>query len=95
MFKLFHEEIDFSLTHKERLLRQMAIDYHTQTDSFDRKVCSGKDKHGDPTPATRAQFIMINQNAYETFNNIYQKNIGLLSITKKEFRVAIQKYPNF
>lgn len=92
-----HDRIDFivgkyELSKKDKLLREIAQTYHDQTEAYDKQVCTARSKYDNcATPANKHQYRLIQENAFNTLNRLYEEHKGK-GILKSDIKEAIQKY---
>lgn len=65
---------DFSLTEKDRRLYKLAKQYHDETESYDKSVCSIIDDRGVAMPANIYEQRMINRNALKVRQRLLESN---------------------
>ena len=70
-------------------LLSLARIYYIQTETFDRKVCTGPITRDGIMPATSRQFAMINEHAAAVFRKLKQKAIER-GFSLDEFRYAMR-----
>lgn len=75
---------------REKLLRQLAEEYHKRTEAFDQRVCSGK-RNGVTIPANGRERAEISRNARQVRDELLMQGQGY-RITLIELTKAIQRY---
>lgn len=58
-------------------ITELAKEYHDRCDAYDRQVCTGKNRYGEPMPATSYQYAAINKHAIEVLKDIKKRAVGL------------------
>lgn len=58
-------------------ITELAKEYHDRCDAYDRQVCTGKNRYGEPMPATSYQRGAINKHAIEVLKDIKKRAVGL------------------
>lgn len=58
-------------------ITELAKEYHDRCDAYDRQVCTGKNRYGEPMPATSYQCGAINKHAIEVLKDIKKRAVGL------------------
>ena len=62
--------------YRDRLISELVLRYHRQTEAYDRSVCTGIPRHGDAFPATDRERVLIERNARETYRRLRQVAYG-------------------
>ena len=63
-------EADFRISLRDIKLRLLAAQYHNECDCYDDRICSARNKYGESTPSTSAQYQLVNSNAIHVRNKI-------------------------
>lgn len=58
-------------------ITELAKEYHDRCDAYDRQVCTGKNRYGEPMPASSYQYGAINKHAIEVLKDIKNRAVGL------------------
>jgi hypothetical protein len=81
-----------SESEEERKLRELAEQYHTRCETFDRSICTGKHpKTGEVMPVDAYQFRSINNNALRVRDEIIWQGKSM-GFTREQVIRAIQNY---
>lgn len=83
-----HCGIPSSLSVEERKLQELAREYHTRTEAYDRTVCTGPILHGAIMPSTPHERRLINNNA-ELVRDELGAKAALLGFTQQQWREAL------
>ena len=59
-------------TDEDRRARELALEYHTATERYDRAVCSSRDAHGNGVPTGPGEVGKINRYAQEILKQVRQ-----------------------
>lgn len=70
-------------------ITELAKEYHDRCDAYDRQVCTGKNRYGEPMPATTYQHVAVNKNAHDVIKDIMTRANG---IPKSLIMAAIRNY---
>ena len=70
-------------------ITELAKEYHDRCDAYDRQVCTGKNRYGEPMPTTTWQHVAVNKNAYDVIKDIMTRANG---IPKSLIMAAIRNY---
>jgi hypothetical protein len=81
----------FEISKREKQLMSLSKEYHDACDSYDDRICSGKNEYGESTPRTNTEFQLVNQNAAYVRNMVIKKGLRL-GFSKNEISKAISKY---
>lgn len=81
----------WELTDKDRTLRDLAQRYHTETEAFDRTVCTGPVRDGSILPMGPRELAIINRNAAEMLKAL-QAEAAIGGITREELWRAIGRH---
>ena len=73
---------------EEKLLRDLAREYHERTEAYDSTVCTGPIVRGGIMPATPEQHALINRHA-RTVRDELSVEAARLGFTPKQWREAI------
>lgn len=81
-----------SESEEERKLRELAENYHTGCEAYDRRVCSGTSKRtGNAIPLTHNEMRLINRHALEMRDTIIQEG-RRLGFSREQVEQAIRTY---
>lgn len=58
------------LSDSDQRLQDIAQQYVSETEAYDRTVCTGPILHDGVMPATRHQFALVNRNARQTMDRL-------------------------
>jgi len=81
-------------TARDRWLIDLAKEYHTRTEDYDRAICTGPILHGGIMPETPHQHRAIQRNALAIHRDLFEKarNLGYTGIEwQKALRVALRE----
>ncbi len=79
-------------TAEEKALRELAEQYHTRCEAYDRTVCTGTSpRTGDAIPVTPYEFRSINANALRVRDEIIRQGRSM-GFTTEQVTHAIQNY---
>lgn len=79
-------------TAEDKALRELAEQYHTRCDAFDRTVCTGRhSKTGEAYPADPYEYRSINANARRVRDEIIGQGRSM-GFTDEQVTRAIQNY---
>jgi len=67
---------EFQVTPAAAHLRQVAEQYVSDTEAYDRTVCTGPIIHGEIMPATQHERAQISRNADQLFSRLLSQNAG-------------------
>jgi hypothetical protein len=81
----------WELTDKDRTLHALAQRYHTETEAFDRTVCTGPVRDGSIMPMDHRELAIINRNAAEVLK-VLQAEAAIGGITREELWRAIGRH---
>ena len=79
---------------RDRWLIDLAKEYHTRTEAYDRAICTGPILHGGIMPETPHQHRAIQRNALAIHRELLEKarNLGFTGIEwQKALRVALRE----
>jgi hypothetical protein len=86
-------EQEWTIGPKERLLYELAKEYHETCEAYDRTVCSGPIGPDGAMPASYAERGLINRNAKKVRDAIAKRaEDAQLGITRAELQDAIVRY---
>ena len=80
---------DFTPTEKDRLLYDLAKQYHEETEAYDQTVCSAKNDRGVAIPIDAYEHGLINRNAMKVLKRLLADNPD---IVREELHKAIGRY---
>ena len=66
-------ECEWTPTEKDNKLHELAQRYYTETEAYDRTVCTGPIIDGGIMPVTNYERGLINRNARQVFDRIAQE----------------------
>lgn len=69
----YHQIMGVATSGIPRALEEIAMQYHDNTERYDRTVCTGRMMNGVAVPADSRQFSLINRNAHVERNNAIRK----------------------
>jgi hypothetical protein len=78
-------------TPEEKRLRELAAQYHEETESYDRTVCTGPIRNGAIMPMGSGEHAAINRNALAVRERLGAE-VAELGFTKKEWQHAIANF---
>ena len=79
----------FEVDDEQKLLYDLAEEYHTRTEAYDRSICTGPIGHGGGIlPDNREEYIRINRNALEVKKDILQR----YGVDKRKLQKAISNH---
>ena len=81
----------FEITERDQKLYELATRYHTETEAYDRTVCTGPVREGSIMPATPHETAMINRNAIAVRKRI-TFDAEREGFTREELARAISKW---
>lgn len=81
----------FEISEREKQLMGLAQEYHGSCNSYDNRICSGKNEYGESMPRTNAEFQMVNTNAAQVRKRVIQKGLAL-GFDRHTVSKAISKY---
>ena len=87
-FKREYLEVPWTPSPEEKLLRDLAREYHERTEAYDSTVCTGPIVRGGIMPATPEQHALINRHA-RTVRDELSVEAARLGFTPKQWREAI------
>lgn len=91
-FKLEYHH-DWVISERVNLIVELAHEYHQRCDAFDRNICTGKNRYGEPMPVTSWQFKAVNRNALLVLRELKERiENNQYGVTKDELIKAIQNY---
>ncbi|WP_122299289.1 hypothetical protein [Pseudomonas syringae] len=67
-------QCQFKLSESERRLLALAQQYVTETEAYDRTVCTGPIQRDGIMPASRHEFALVNRNAHQTMDRLCAEN---------------------
>ena len=79
---------------RDRWLIDLAKEYHTRTEAYDRAICTGPILHGGIMPETPHQHRAIQRNALAIHRELFGKarNLGFTGIEwQKALRVSLRE----
>lgn len=79
----------FELTPHDKLLHELAVEYHQRTEAYDRTVCSGPIGRDGIMPATARETALVNRNALHVLKELTQRAGG----DREGLRRAIRSTP--
>lgn len=79
---------EFSIEARDRVLVQLADEYHQRTEAFDRTVCTGPMGHEGIMPANPRQLALINANAQRIRRELVDRAVQA-GFTEAQFKVAM------
>lgn len=78
----------FSIEGRDRVLVQLADEYHQRTEAFDRTVCTGPMGHDGIMPANHRQLALINANAQRIRRELVDRAVQA-GFTEAQFKEAM------
>ena len=87
-FKREYLGVPWTPSPEEKLLRDLAREYHERTEAYDSTVCTGPIVRGGIMPATPEQHALINRHA-RTVRDELSVEAARLGFTPKQWREAI------
>ena len=81
----------FETTERDQKLYELATRYHTETEAYDRTVCTGPVQEGSIMPATPNEMALINRNAIAVTKRIIF-DAERDGFTREEIARAISKW---
>ncbi len=84
-------EQEWLLTEQDRKVRELAEQYHRDTEGYDRAVCTGPIKEGVIWPATIEQMRLINRNALQRWKEV-MKLAEQHGISRRIMQRAISRF---
>lgn len=81
-------QTDFTPTESERRLSSAAEQYVTETEAYDRTVCTGPIRHGSIMPATTREHSLVNRNAMRAMDYLCTQHP---EFTRQQIRCAISR----
>ncbi len=90
-FKSFKDEYNcsFVISEKDRILHEIAKEYHEKTEAYDRVFCSAINDRGIAIPTCGREMRLISINAKEVLAKLLNEYPAL---DKKEIRKAISNF---
>ena len=82
---------NFEISESDKILMDLAKEYHECCDLYDDRICSGKNQYGESTPRTSAEFQLINTNAQQVRKRVILKGASL-GFSREAVSKAISKY---
>lgn len=79
---------EFSIEAQDRMLVQLAAEYHQRTEAFDRTVCTGPMGHEGIMPANHRQRALINANAQRIRRELVDRAVQA-GFTEAQFKEAM------
>jgi hypothetical protein len=67
-------QCEYRLSDSEKRLLAIAQQYASETEAYDRTVCTGPILHDGIMPVTRHQFALVNRNARQTMDRLCIEN---------------------
>lgn len=65
-----HYQCEYRLSDSEKRLQAIAQQYASETEAYDRTVCTGPILHDGIMPVTRREFALVNRNARQTMDRL-------------------------
>lgn len=84
---------EFKPTPAEMLLRELAERYVSETEAYDRTVCTGPIIRGAIMPATTQERAQINRNAKALFDRLVDHGLG--RFTRNDLQREISRVERF
>jgi hypothetical protein len=81
----------FEITKRDQKLYELATRYHTETEAYDRTVCTGPVRDDSIMPATHLEMALINRNAITVRKRIAAE-AERDGLTREELAQAISKW---
>ena len=82
---------NFEITKRDQKLYELATRYHTETEAYDRTVCTGPVRDDSIMPATHREMALINRNAMAVRKRIAAE-AERDGFTREELAQAIRKW---
>lgn len=83
-------ECDWVMTDKDRKLHELAMRYHTETEAYDRTVCTGPIREGSILPIGAHEMALVARNARRVLARI-MCDAAAAGITHDELRSEISR----
>lgn len=65
-----HYQCEYRPSDSEKRLMAIAQQYASETEAYDRTVCTGPILHDGIMPVTRREFALVNRNARQTMDRL-------------------------
>ncbi|MDO6426211.1 hypothetical protein Q4489_04265 [Thalassotalea sp. 1_MG-2023] len=80
---------EFVISEEEKVLHNLAKQYHEETENYDRIVCSARNERGVAVPVNGWELVNINRNAREVKTRLLKENP---SVSSGDLNKAISNY---